>query len=409
MAEQYQPGDVIIESCTITSRDGKRTLDIRPQVTWINIYEAITQPVITGTIDIFDSINLLGGFPLLGEEVIELKYQTAGKDKVSFKLYVTRISSVTISENKKGKSYVIHVASLEAIKSNASFIEKRIKGNISDQVLLIVRNELSSSKPFVFVEPTIGIEDHLVAKMTPLEAIDKLRHRAISPTYKSSSFCFFETSRGFSFVTMEQLIRQNSVDAADRAFFYDETHTIDVAQTTFRDIIGVDYVQQQDTLSAISHGGLSNNVKRFNLITGQMEDVGTKVSELDDSFQKTAPTARTNTTAFLAEYQQSQSVRTLFPDGTGDQGLQAEKMGKLRTFVEKIMQNVLRIHVYGDSSITAGDIINCNITSASGLTVKDKTTKSNNYLVAKVRHMILNSHRPKYTQSFELISNGFEY
>jgi hypothetical protein len=409
MSGQYIPGDVVIDLCTISSSDGQRKLDIRPQVTMINIYEAITQPVVVGEIDIFDAIGLLGGFPLLGEEIIDLKFTTPGRDSITFKFAVTKISNVVLSPNIKGKSYVLHIASRELMTSVTTLIERRVKGNISDEIASIVSNELASSKPFVEMEPTIGIENYLLSKVTALEAIDKLRHRSISATNKSSSYCFFETSKGFSFITLEKLINQNIKNMGDRAFFYDETKTIDFAQVTFRNIINIEFVQQQDTLSNIRYGGISNNVKRFNLITGEMEDVSSKASKLDDKFQKTGPIARTNTTAFLAQHQRTTSTNMLFPDGTGDQSLHAEKLGVLSAFVEKMLQNILRVYVYGDTNITAGDVVNCNISTATGMTSKEKTTRTNNYIVAKARHIILNSARPNYTQSYELISNGFEY
>jgi hypothetical protein len=83
----------------------------------------------------------------------------------------------------------------------------------------------------------------------------------------------------------------------------------------------------------------------------------------------------------------------------------AKKLGILKQYIEELTKHIIQIYVYGDSDITVGDMIKCNF---SDITSFDNTTgldriDTGNYLVAKVRHCILNQDRPQYNMSLELI------
>ena len=85
-----------------------------------------------------------------------------------------------------------------------------------------------------------------------------------------------------------------------------------------------------------------------------------------------------------------------------------EKVGYLQSFVQKILQSMVRIHVNGDSTITVGEMLELNIPSFDGLDAKSSGSrlKGGNYLITKLRHMITPGPNNVYTQSMELIKGN---
>ena len=84
MTEQQKPrdknqlisaGDVLINKVEMTLLSGE-TLDLKPFIVEINVYEDIFCPALTGNVVIRDAVNLIGGLPLVGDEIITLDIQT---------------------------------------------------------------------------------------------------------------------------------------------------------------------------------------------------------------------------------------------------------------------------------------------------------------------------------------------
>jgi hypothetical protein len=71
---------------------------------------------------------------------------------------------------------------------------------------------------------------------------------------------------------------------------------------------------------------------------------------------------------------------------------------------------IAHLTIYGDSTITVGDVITCRIPEMNGLTNKeyaaDDPMISGNYLVCKVRHILTFGDNPKYYQALEIVKDG---
>ncbi len=92
------PGDVLLEKVDMISSDGKRTVTIKPQAKLISLYESIMSPVLYAEIMMADAVDLLRGFPIIGEEKVELEFSTPTLKTINVKLNVYAICPST-SEN----------------------------------------------------------------------------------------------------------------------------------------------------------------------------------------------------------------------------------------------------------------------------------------------------------------------
>jgi hypothetical protein len=69
---------------------------------------------------------------------------------------------------------------------------------------------------------------------------------------------------------------------------------------------------------------------------------------------------------------------------------------------------MMNIHIHGDSVLSAGSVINIDFPVISDITVqKQNKLLSGNYLITKIRHIIIPGGKPKYSQACEVLRTGF--
>ena len=410
-----QPGDIELIDIILMSENRDRQYSLMKQCTGIDIYESIMSPTIFCELRIADSIGLLQSFPILAEEYVRIQFKTPKNkgEPASYLFRINQIKDKTVNDSNKLITYTLQLVSAELIRNSSRLVTKKCDDNIGTIIKQIMKEELMTEKP-VNVDITSGIETVLITRMQPLKAIDFLRQRAVSIDYQSSSFCFFENRKGFNFTSIERMIDEGSkyVKDSDKVFFFDTSRKDSIENVTMRNIIAYNQLQFTDTISQVSSGGLNNQVQSFDLITGNLKRVTYTDNIGADKFKQSSSTSSGNkTTSFTRQHGESTTVTRIVPIRTDKPQLQIpEKLSKLQGYAQKISQNIVQIHIYGDSDITVGDMIQCSF--PAGVDSKDTTgvsrLDSGNYLVAKVRHMILNGDRPQYTMALELIKGDLQ-
>jgi hypothetical protein len=411
---KFQPGDVELVDIVLLSEDQERTYSLMTQCVGFDVYESILSPVMFAELVIADSIGLLQNFPILGGEFIKLSFKTP-KNKgtpASFLFRVKGIENKQVNESNKRLTYTITCVSSELIinsKTNQSLVGT---DNISTLIKNTLEDQLETNKP-LFIDATAGMEKVVLTRMTPFQIIDYLRQRAVSTTYLSSSFCFFENRKGFHFTTIEKLFEQAyKDDDSDKLFFFDTSRKDGGENVTMRNIIAYNQMQYGDVIAQIRGGGLNNQVHQFDIITGDVREVTYTDNLGADQFKSTSPTGTSSKpSTFTKNHGRSTSVNKLIP-GRSDKptGELAEKISRTRAYAQKISQNIVQIHIYGDSDISVGDVIRCRFPSGADDKDGQGTSRftSGYYLVSKVRHIVLNTDRPQFTQALELIKSDLE-
>jgi hypothetical protein len=418
-SNQLTPGDVEVMNLTIIREDGQRAMTLMSHCKTIEVYESVLSPVIFAELNIADAIGMRQDFPINGEEYVKLVIRTPDtRVPTTYMLRVYEVVDEKVVRNAQMRTYKLKCCSPELFRSAKTHISNTYSGTVSEAINDILENYLQTEKS-IEIEDTKGAKERVLSRLTPLAAIDYLRRSAISKTHKSSSFVFFENKDGYKFCTLERLLHEGSfLGLTDKTFFFDSgSNNTDINNITMRNIIAFNQVQSAGSLSMIARGGITNVSKQFDLFTGDVTVYNYTDNESADEF-KTADEkgAGQRTSTHVMEHGQvgtkagmSPSVVAAVPSTseTGDSGT-AAMMAVRRAYTQKLVDNIVQIYVYGDTDVTVGDVIKCKFPRGLGTSGDPKTTRldSGNYLVTKVRHMIVLGDRPGHTMSLELIKGS---
>lgn len=414
---KFQPGDVELIDIILMSDDQERAYSLMTQCVGFDVYESILSPVMFAELTIADSTGLLQNFPINGGEYVKLSFKTPQNKgaPVQYLMRVNRIENKQVNESNKKITYTLQCVSAELLTNSKSLVSFKVEATISDIINNILSNDLQTAKPR-FIDPTAGIEKLLITRMTPFQAIDFVRQKAVSSQYQSSSFCFYENRKGFNFTTIERLFEQGAKDVesgtTDKIFFFDTSRKDSAENVTMRNIIAYNQMQFADTMSQIKSGGLNNQVQQFDIITGDVKKVTYTDNIGADQFKASSSTsANKNQSSFVSNHGRTTTVTKIVPARSDKPATElAEKLTKTRAYAQKIAQNIVQIHIYGDSDVNIGDVIECRFPSGSDDKANAGMSRldSGNYLVSKIRHIVLNTDRPQYTQALELIKGDLQ-
>ena len=199
-------GSIIIDKADIISTNGTG-LSVIDQIVQIDLYEDIFSPFVSGSIEIYESQDLLNFFPLIGEEVLNLEFHTPSVSKDFFskyKFYIYKISEVA-NPGDRSLLYTLHFVSIESIVNINTKISKAFSGKVSDiaKKILTDKHGLNSSKS-INVEYTKSSTKFVSNYWTPMKCIAYITGNAVNSN-GSASYVFFENSKALNFVSLESL------------------------------------------------------------------------------------------------------------------------------------------------------------------------------------------------------------
>lgn len=400
------PGDVDIKTVSIHSPKG--TVNATELVIFMNIYESIFMPTFYAEVVLRSEASIANLLPLVGEEKINIEFATPSRGTATYELYITDMKDAQTTSNQKSKTFKLTCVSTEIFNHKTRFIQKSYNTNIHNIIDDICTKYLETDKDTDFRD-TKGVHKVIIPNMKPFQAIDMLRRRAVSAQDQSSSFVFFENKDGFHFKTIETLFKEG--DVGDRNFIIKPTAQADAFASVFRNILAFNQPKQYDTLGKLGGGGVNVQTKVLDF-----KDLTYKVKDnpnLDNSKYVSAQGkfSLTNSPEFNQAFGKFAGAHSLIPLDTNIFNSFIDEMTpKLKSFVSQLAQGTVNKHIYGDSEMTAGQLVNLDIFEPEGTstTSSDKLI-SGNYLVASLRHIIgpVGS-QPRYTCAVECIKGGYK-
>ena len=415
MAESFRPGDVKVHSMSLWSNDRSRSVtNMSGLIKNIKIYESIMDPLMTAVITIADGVGLAQSFPLIGEEYIELDLETPGMDEIfTYRFDVLSIGDIKEVNEDKSTIYNLYCSSTE-IKKNTRIIHELMNDTAPvDAVQKIFKDYLQSDKELFTGEGTYAKVDFDLNRMRPLEAIDKVRMLTRNIQEQSSAFCFFETKRGFNFLSVEQLFGNGKTRIGDKVFFYDSAQGRSIYENNFRNIIGMDRITDASPTRAVAGGQLNAKMKSFDIITGEVTEKNYKDSETGSGFiyaDDDAAPLRSSSGQVEDGQEPALYLMNVTDSSKADPSIQ-EVILERASYVSKIIQQLYKIEIYGDLAISAGDVIEVNVPGSSGLTdgSTDGTDQrfSGNFMISRlVNNISFRGVRPTHSITCELIKGN---
>ena len=414
METSYVASDAVdIKTIKISSFNGKKNYDLKQQVVSFNIYEDIMFPVVRAEFILLDAIELLTSFPIIGEETIEVEFANPGFDRTChYTFHVKSVENQVNTPQGKSKTYLIRAYSEEYMQNLHKVVSEKKQGSPESIITNILKTMLKTKKQIYVGDKTKGILDVTFTNNRPFQVIDYVRKSSVSAKYKSSSYVLYETSKGFTFCTIEYLMDKQQGVIKDKQFFFDTAGNIDPKNMNTRTIMSMVNTSQFDNTKKLAQGSLNNDVRRFDLLTGKVALTNYKNSDKEKEFKygskKPLPL---NTSSYENKYGSESATKMLIPHSSDlPENYIDLAMGYKHSYVTKLGQNTFQAYIYGDVALSAGDLITINIPAVSGATDNqgDNRLISGNYLISKLRHIVLNGVKSSYTMSVELIKGFHE-
>tara|TARA_B100001750_G_scaffold237565_1_gene242863 strand:+ start:844 stop:2667 length:1824 start_codon:yes stop_codon:yes gene_type:complete len=233
------PGDFELQKLILESPHREGFIDLKAAWSDFNIYESIFQPYLTADIQIIDGVGLMESVPIIGEETLTIQVKTKGivrdrqpqnnfpgpfegsqnEGRISLKFRVVKINDIT-KLNDQMLTYRLSLVSEEAIinlkqkvrKTTLDPAENFEPSRISKVVKRLykqffVKGRAADAKK-IFIEPTKNPTDLIIPNQSPFQAFNFLAGRAVAMASHAvgSSFVFYESIRGFFFISIETLM-----------------------------------------------------------------------------------------------------------------------------------------------------------------------------------------------------------
>ncbi len=411
------------------------TFDITLLIPNLTITSSIDSETMYGTAHVIDSVGLLNGGgerdPLRGEEQIIFEIVDSktinengglGSGSVEtpyrFVGFIYKIDNVQTKEVNDSMMYDIHFVSYQSFKAGTNeiiraFIDEPVS-NIAKTIFKdYYKNDIafipSDQKKELILEETEGVYRCTIPKMRPEEAMSFLTKRSFSSKSPSCLFRFFESSKGYHYVTDEELYRLSETDN-ERIFQFTYLdaipNTLDFFDQQLNNFEIIENTKRVNSLDDIYNGAYRNKVyeldilsRRLNLLdnTNQYDyfERRSKYKEAPLKFQKLVDR---HTNKFIDtihrgsdDVQKQWLVIQNYTEGekSGENAMQAE------TFYAEIISNrqAYSKHIEsitvnaigaGRMDITAGDIIELTVNDFEfANNGKDGAFKENKHLSGK--------------------------
>lgn len=407
----FEPSDIEVLDLTLENPKIKAKMSPLAQLVGFDVFEDLTKPTLFAMFHVSDAIGLLEKFPIIGEEYMELMYQTPGIDrpsKLRFRVYEVGNLSVD-RKNDKVKNYTLKCVSEEHFR-NGETVQRSLEGTMSDAVESVLRKELRSTKPLI-KDPAKGVQVLNVPRLNPLQAIDLCRQRAVSTKYVSSLYVFYETVQGFAFKTIEGLIEDGKKTIGSRRFNFDKNGIRDrfTDQLEYRSILQYANMNRTDSYQLIERGAINTEVRTFDIATKKFETKRYDVDSVLNKFAKMDKNSKPSKTNDFLKDQKTNTQQFMLPvNSLASETHISGSVGPRNSLAVFMQQELTRVEVHGDSGLKAGDMVTLELPEISGTTErKDQSSMmAGNYLIIRLRHKFENGKRMKHTTIFDCVKLG---
>jgi hypothetical protein len=271
-------------------------IDITSLIPSMSIASSIDSETMYGTALVVDFMGLLENAPLRGEEQIvfdiqdsRLLNENGGSDSSQsensfrFAAFIYKIDNVSAKDNNDGLVYNIHFISYQSFKAGTyqiirSFRDERISDIVQtlfddyydriENVEFIPENDRKG----ITIQETDGLIRCCIPKMRPEEAMVFLSKRAYSSEDSPScTFRFFENTRGYHFVSDEELFKAALDDASENFFKFTYADAIPNTLGFFNEQLNnletIVNSTRVNSLDDIYNGAYKNNVLELDILS----------------------------------------------------------------------------------------------------------------------------------------------
>lgn len=422
-------GDFEILTCTIHTSEGN-TIPLKEELVYIDIFEDIDNAAISGELAIVDTMgNIQQTAPLIGQELLELHIGIPGLGgEWDYRQSLMHITSfVSRQDENKGQLLTMRFISREFVDNTRINISQSFTGSSSDIVSQIMRNIIKTNKD-LYIEPSSDVKKIVSPDISPFDLIALCKREAISKSYNSATYHFYENKEGYNFRSLESMYSQatmqdytlyvgNLIDCGNEEIekqfsqllnyeieYSDDTSmNQQVGQYGSRTIVHDIYNKRYDTSIYNYHESFEDE-KHMNSFAGKSENpIYNSVGVDFDNNKISDFPIKTYLMPVSRKYPYKNT------DGSHQQaglynfstGRPESRMGQRTSRMMQIKNGRdVTVTVHGNTLVSAGDMVELNIPFKTGAVQIDNRTvdrfANGPHLVKRIRHSFRNGEKPMY-------------
>ena len=404
-------GEILVLKAELVTHD-KTSIDITAMMGELTLFEDIFSPTMSGSVFIQDALDLVNTLPLMGQEQLRLTLRTPTLSTTIEKtFYIYKMSSRTA--DKRVQNYVLHFCSTELIQSQNTKVSKSFKGNISDSVVSIFRDErYLASTETIYVDRTKNDYSFVAPYWSPIETINWLAAKSVNDQ-NVPNYVFFESNQSFEFVSIDRLIRSEPI----REYVYSDVdaNTVYGADGSLEqkyNIVGrIDTAVTFDYLRNLSAGMLASKLYTFDMTTKNINvttfdyiDDFSKSNHLDKFPIKSDQLARRKLASLYFIEKNNYRTGDFLQQGYKDFFLMRNAL------MEQMNAFKMNIYVHGRTDIKVGATIKFKMPELRQILKNEIDTEgisdyySGKYLITAIKHTIING---EHSMVMEIVSDSF--
>lgn len=399
------PGDVNIRRLEVVSSANYK-IDMTNQLISVEIYEDMFSPFMTMAISIRESSDFINALPLRGEEIVNLEIATpsyTGNDKIiKGKFYIYKLSDRQLLTDRNS-AYTLYCISYESLIDLNLKYSKTYSGNIGEMVSAFFAKEGFNTTKNVNIERTKNGLKYTSNFWSPIKNISYLTTNAINDS-DSPSYVFFESRKGFNFVTLDSLYKQNIFQKFIKDDYVRDTdksgRSVFNLNREYQRIIDLKVKVSFDALKFTNSGVYASRLYSYDLVKKKL------FAKDYDALSKFNETAHLNKNPLYTSKKPISPVNTIFNEvkhyavfnGYQDTS-NVNILQQRNSMLGLLRSSVIEITVFGRTDYTVGQKVYIQIPKPTVITNKDtndlnkKTgiidaTYSGNYLVTAINHVI---------------------
>ena len=417
------PGDVVIEVLKIISTRGL-VVDLEDYLVEFNLYEEIFSPCMHGSIILTDKRNLVTNLPIIGQELLVVKFTTPTFPSSIEKTFrITKITDRHIVMGQNAHMYTLHFVSQEITLDMNAPIFKSFEGKIDDVVseifsdfvsfprsLVLEGNEVTESlegTPCKILTETSNNIKFISPGWSAFKCINWLASKSIPNEGAACNFLFWESNKCFYFANLETIFKQNYENQLTGGTY----HFIpsNIRTTASRDVLremfitdSVETVVGVDQIRNYVSGYLSNQLIELDIVNKKYQIINyDHTNRFDDYFHISGPDSMPlfSRTGDMAAPQSNIKFHSKHPklfnnfeDNISE--VFGEKHGNRLSNMLELDNFKLNLYVPGRTDIECGQMINFKYPDVQPTDSTDKLSDridpfySGTYLITGIRHQI---------------------
>jgi len=439
--ELLQTGSVIVEDVIIVNQYDRGT-GLKEFFTEINIFEDMYSPCLFAEILITDNINLISTFPIVGGELVVIKFRTPTFEDTpptvfEKTFYVSGIKNRTVKGDTQ-VSYLLELISQEGYIDLQTTVTGSFSGTTDEVAAKIFEDYLTVSdySYFLINDPPHNTKIKYTSNFwSPFKNLSYISKRCQSYSGIASDFLFFETKNAFMLASPESLIKKQRIEGLFDEYVYElvpgtykrkrdgnSYYGTPVSDEMTR-VISIKVPRVIDSVGNLMNGYYANAVRSYDLTTKKITETTFDMSKDAQGFFKTADGTAIPQNVNLNPYNYTSFVpvnsslytdygitnNTDLPEGHPADYI-IDKTHYRHSYLNSLLATKFSIQIHGRTDMAVGMCINF-LYPSTGTKLVDATAAdavdkylSGVFLITAIRHFITND---KHTMQVEIVKNGF--